>query len=115
MNAIIDAQGRRTPPAPGPLTHDVTATTSGTLVGVDNLRLTRIARLTGAPQVPSAGVDLAVRLGDTVRAGQTLYRLHACYEADLAFARAMAQADSGWRIGTADALPRDIVDGRGLS
>ena len=115
MNAIIDAQGRRTPPAPGPLTHDVTATTSGTLVGVDNLRLARIARLTGAPQVPSAGVDLAVRLGDTVRAGQTLYRLHACYEADLAFARAMAQADSGWRIGTADAMPRDIVDGRGLS
>ena len=115
MNAIIDAQGRRTPPPPGPLTFDVAAPVSGTVVGVDNLRLARIARLTGAPQVPSAGVDLAVRLGDRVEAGQPLYRLHACYEADLAFARAMAEADSGWRIGDAATLPRDIVDGRGLS
>ncbi len=114
MHAIIDAQGRRTPPPPGPLCFDVTAPASGTLVGVDNLRLARIARLTGAPQVPAAGVDLRVRLGDRVEAGQPLYRLHACYEADLGFARAMAQADSGWRIGDPAELPRDIVDGRGL-
>ena len=47
-----------------------------------------------------ACVDLAVRLGDRVEAGQPLYRLHACYEADLAFARSMAEADS---LGVAEA------------
>jgi thymidine phosphorylase len=109
MNVIIDAQGRRQPPAAGPLVFEVLAPTAGTLIGVDNLRLARIARLTGAPQVPAAGVDLFARLGDHVEAGQPLYRLHACYEADLAFARRMAEAGSGWRIGDAADLPRDIT------
>ena len=109
MNVIIDAQGRRQPPAVGPLVFEVLAPTAGTLIGVDNLRLARIARLTGAPMVPAAGVDLFVRLGERVEAGQPLYRLHACYEADLAFARRMAEAGSGWRIGDAADLPRDIA------
>jgi thymidine phosphorylase len=77
----------------------VTAAADGVVVGIDNLRLARIARLAGAPQVQDAGVWLARKLGDPVRQGELLYRLHARYDADLDFARRMAEQDSGYRIG----------------
>lgn len=115
MNAIIDAQGRR--PAPrlkgAPLTFEVTASQAGTVVAIDNLRLARVARLAGAPQVADAGVDLAVRLGDAVQPGQRLYRVHARFDADLAFARRCADGDAGVAIGAAHELPRDVVAGEG--
>lgn len=90
LEAIVDAQGRRlAPPAPGALVFDAVAAHDGRVTAIDNLRLARIARLTGAPQVPGAGLDLFVRIGSRVKAGQTLYRLHAAFEADLGFARQM--------------------------
>jgi len=110
MNAIIDAQGRRAePPEPGPLTLDIVAPRAGVVTGIDNLRLARIARLSGAPQVPGAGVDLCVKLGEPVEQGAPLYRLNARFEADLEFARRMAQADSGYLIGEPDEVPRDYL------
>ncbi len=45
-----------------------------------------------------AGVDLLCKVGDAVHAGQPLYRIHASYSADLAFARDRAARDSGYRI-----------------
>jgi thymidine phosphorylase len=99
MNAIIDAQGRREKPLEaGRLVFDVPASAEGVVVGIDNLRLARIARMSGAPQVPGAGVDLRCKIGDAVRQGQPLYRLHAQFDADLEFARRMALEDAGYRI-----------------
>jgi thymidine phosphorylase len=115
MNAIIDAQGRRTPPEPGALVFDVPASKSGVVVAIDNLRLARIARLTGAPQVAGAGVDLHARLGDMVHEGEPLYRLHARFDADLGFARRMAMQDSGYTVGGPGELPREFVGGGDLS
>jgi len=110
MQALIDAQGRRSTPAPtAALLHEVRAPQAGVVVAADNLRLARIARLSGAPQVPEAGIDLRARLGDTVQEGQLLYRIHARFDADLQFARQLAEADSGWRIGSRSELPRDFV------
>jgi thymidine phosphorylase len=110
MNAIIDAQGRRERVLePAALTVDVVATTSGVVVGIDNLRLARIARLAGAPQVHDAGVRLSRKLGAEVRSGEMLYRIHARYDADLGFARQMALLDSAYRIGRADELPHDFA------
>jgi thymidine phosphorylase len=101
MNAIIDAQGRRAQPLlPGPLTHEVRAAGDGVVTAIDNLRMARIARLAGAPQMPGAGADLMKKLGDPVRQGELLYRVHAEIEADLGFARHLAEADPGYRIGT---------------
>ena len=97
MEAIIDAQGRRGQwPVLGELTHEMKALSSGTVCAIDNLRLARIARLAGAPQVMGAGVDLLHKVGDPVIAGQALYRIHARYPADLAFARELALSDSGY-------------------
>jgi thymidine phosphorylase len=87
----------------------MTAPADGTVIGVDNHRLARIARLSGAPQVRGAGIDLMVKLGDEVRAGQTLYRVHAQFDADLEFARRMATSGSGFTLGAADQVPRDYA------
>jgi thymidine phosphorylase len=103
MEAIIDAQGRRRAlPTLGELTHEVTAGHAGAVSAIDNLRLARIARLAGAPQVSGAGVDLLRKVGDAVSAGQVLYRVHARYPADLGFARDLALRDSGYLLAAAD-------------
>ena len=97
MDAIIDAQGRRAQPPPlGALIHEVVAPRDGAVLAIDNLCVARIARMAGAPQVPGAGVDLLVKTGEQVRAGQPLYRIHAHYEADLRFARELCARASGY-------------------
>ena len=114
MNAIIDAQGRRADaPAPGPLVHEVCAGADGVVVEIDNLRMARIARLAGAPQSPGAGADLLKKLGDPVVRGEPLYRIHAQFDADFGFARRMAEADSGYRIGEAAPAARGWTQGNG--
>ena len=104
MEAIIEAQGRRAEPPPlGALSTEILAPQDGVVLSLDNLRIARIARLAGAPQVPGAGLDLLKKLGDTVKAGEALYRIHAQYPTDLQFARELADRDSGCRLGsTAD-------------
>jgi thymidine phosphorylase len=102
MEAIIDAQGRRSElPRLGTLTYEALAPSGGTVGAIDNLRLARIARLAGAPMVGGAGVDLLRKVGDPVAAGQALYRIHAHYPADLDFARDLAVRDSGYQLNTA--------------
>jgi thymidine phosphorylase len=53
------------------------------------------------------------KLGDAVAAGEVLYRVHARFEADLGFARALADADGGYRIGAAGEPTREFVAGTG--
>ena len=114
MNAIIAAQGStgfdHNHPALGALTLNVVAPASGVVAGIDNYQIARVARLAGAPKVPGAGVDLMHKLGDTVAAGDLLYRVHASYPADLEFARHACERDSGYRLGTADEVPRVFVE-----
>jgi thymidine phosphorylase len=66
------------------------------VLGVDNRRLARIAKLAGAPQAPCAGIDLHVRVGDFVERGQPLFTLHADSPGELAYALdyAAAQAET---------------------
>jgi len=98
--AIVAAQGeRRQRPAPGPLTAPVSAERAGVVRGFDHLRIARAAREAGAPASPGAGLDLAVRLGDEVRAGQPLYRLHAATPVELEGARRWCATDPGILLG----------------
>jgi len=114
MNAIIDAQGRRAqPPEVGALGFEVSAPADGAVIGVDNLRLARIARTSGAPQVRGAGVDLFVKLGDAVRAGQPLYRVHAQFDADLEFARRLVARGNGFTLGAPEQVPREFASAPG--
>jgi thymidine phosphorylase len=100
MRRIVEAQG----PGPaevtlGPLTHDVIAPADGVVDGIDCYRIARIARLAGAPADKGAGIDLFKAIGDPTDAGEPLYRIHAAFPADFRFAKDLATADSGYRVG----------------
>nr|MCU0942131.1 thymidine phosphorylase [Hydrogenophaga sp.] len=114
MRAIVEAQGSRHfdhhHPALAPLTLDVTADAEGVVTGIDNLQIARVARLAGAPKVPGAGLDLLKKLGDPVRVGEPLYRVHASYPSDLEFSRRAIARASGYRIGRADEVPQVFVE-----
>ena len=114
MLAIIQAQGAKgfdhLHPELGLLTFDVFAPTEGVITGIDNLQIARVARLAGAPKVQGAGVDLARKLGDPVRAGDLLYRVHAAFQSDLEFARQATEKASGYAVGAASELSHVFVE-----
>jgi thymidine phosphorylase len=101
MDAIIEAQG----PSPiregvGALVHEVCAQGAGAVAAIDCLQIASIARLAGAPTHAGAGLDLLRKVGDRVRAGDPLYRIHGSEPADFRFAIEAATEDSGMRIGS---------------
>jgi thymidine phosphorylase len=92
FEAICEAQGgRRTPPTAA-FSRPVPARKDGQVTRIDNRRLARVAKLAGAPQDPEAGLELAVRLGDTVRRGDPLYTVHASAMGELEYGLAYATA-----------------------
>ena len=114
MQAIIEAQGARPfdpdDPPLAPHAFEVVAPESGVVIGIDNLKLARIARLAGAPKAAGAGVDMAVRIGDEVKAGQRLYTVYAAFRNELALAHQSSQRDSGFTLGHRGQLTRLNVE-----
>jgi thymidine phosphorylase len=114
MDAIIHAQGGRpfdhNAPQLARRAFEVVADADGLVAGIDNHQLARIAGLAGAPKVQGAGVDLLKKLGDPVRKGEALYRVHADYPADMEFAREASARASGYAIGGADEMPHLFVE-----
>ena len=99
MQRLIAAQGPAPHPvAVGQLCHTITAPADGRVAAIDCHRIARIARLAGAPMDKGAGIDLVVKLGDLVGAGEPLYRIHAGTDAGLAYARDLAGEDSGYHL-----------------
>ncbi len=99
MEAIVDAQGRHDfPPPEAKLKHVVTADHDGVVAAIDNLQIAHIARLAGAPMDKVAGIDLHCKLGDRVEAGDTLYTIHAEFQADFQFARDAAADNNGYTL-----------------
>lgn len=90
FEAICRAQGGLREPPCAPLTRSLNAIRSGVCVALDNRRLARVAKLSGAPRAPSAGVDLHVRLGQRVEKGAPLYTVHAEAPGELEYALAYA-------------------------
>ena len=107
MAAIVAAQGARdfdwrNPPL-ARLAHEVVATADGVVTAIDCERLSRVARLAGAPKVAGAGVDLLHKIGDRVASREPLYRIHADTASELQFAREVAARASGFALGEAGA------------
>ncbi len=93
---ICEAQGGMRQPPVASHRRPMPALRSGCVTAIDNRRLARIAKLAGAPQSPSAGVDLHVQTGEFVERGQPLFTLHADSPGELAYAveYATSQADT---------------------
>ena len=60
--------------------------------------MARIARLAGAPMDKGAGIDLIKKVGDPVKKGGALYRIHSCFKSDFDFAMHMAEEACGVSI-----------------
>ena len=99
LERIIDAQGRKEiPDSPGNLIYEVKAPHSGKISNIDSYRVSSIARRAGAPMDKSSGIDLSIKLGQEVKAGDNLYFIHSNVESELYIASASADRDSGIKI-----------------
>ena len=90
---ICEAQGGFREPNTASLTHDVVATKSGIVTEIDNRNLAKIAKLAGAPNDATAGMEFFAPIDTHIEQGQTLYRIHAeskgALEYSLAYALSM--------------------------
>ena len=104
MERLIDAQGASgIPITAAGMVHEVAAPRDGIVQAINCQRIARIARVAGAPNFKSAGVDLLKKTGEIARKGEPLYRIHAVLRADLGFAAEMAEQDGGYLM--AGAVP----------
>jgi len=85
--AICQAQGGFREPATAPHRAPIVAPRTGMVGAIDNRLLARVAKLAGAPHDACAGLDLHVKLGQRVEAGQALFTIHADSPGELGYAR----------------------------
>jgi thymidine phosphorylase len=83
---ICDAQGGMREPPTSQHRRPVLAEKAGRVHAIDNRRISRLAKLAGAPDDKAAGVDLHVVIGDEVIVGQPLCTVHADAPGQLAYA-----------------------------
>lgn len=88
---ICTAQGAFHEPPVAPLRQVIRADRAGRVAAIDNRRLARTAKLAGAPDVPSAGLQLHVRTGSEVQRGEPLLTLHGESEGSIGYALAHAE------------------------
>ena len=86
FQAICQAQGGMRAPPVSRFRHPVPAPSGGRVVSIDNRLLARAAKLTGAPEVKSAGMEIHVRLDQVVSSGEPLFTLHADARGELSYA-----------------------------
>ncbi len=86
FEAICEAQGGMRTPGYAKQQHPLLAARPGRLARIDNRKLAKLAKLAGAPNSKAAGVELHVKLGETIQAGDPLCTLHAESRGELAYA-----------------------------
>ncbi|MBI3803525.1 MAG: thymidine phosphorylase family protein [Nitrospirae bacterium] len=91
FQAICRAQGGMREPQRAGYTRTVEAERAGEVVQIDNRRLARVAKLSGAPQAPAAGLYLHALLGARVEKGQPLFTIHAESPGEMAYALAYVE------------------------
>lgn len=84
--AICMAQGGFTEPTLAKYQHKILADNSGIVSAIDNRRLAKIAKLAGAPENKTAGIDFLAPIGTKVEKGQTLYVIHSDSKGELNYA-----------------------------
>ena len=83
---ICRAQGGFREPRPAKLQRTMCSAETGVVQSIDNRRIARLAKFAGAPDSPSAGLRLHMRIGDRVERGNPLLTLYAETQAELDYA-----------------------------
>ncbi len=102
FQAICEAQGGLHQPGSAPLRREILAPADGIVTSIDNRRLSRAAKLAGAPNRKEAGIDMHVRLNDAVRAGQPLFTIHALAQGELAYSQDFLATHPAIHIGATE-------------
>ena len=84
--AICEGQGGMRSPPEAALRRPVVAPRSGRVIGVDNRRLARVAKLAGAPTAAAAGVDFLAPIDAIVEREQPIFVVHAQARGELDYA-----------------------------
>lgn len=87
FQAICEAQGGFREPVLGKLQHEVLARNSGQVLEIDNRRLAKVAKLSGAPSRPGAGVLMHCKVGQLLMAGEPMLTLYAETSGELNYAK----------------------------
>jgi thymidine phosphorylase len=95
FTAICDAQGGFREPPVAALQREVCASAAGRVLTINNRNLARLAKLAGAPAAKAAGVQLHVKMGEIVEAGQPVMTVHAETPGELEYALAFERASPG--------------------
>ena len=83
---ICEAQGGMRVPPSSQYRCEIISRRSGRVEVIDNRRIAKLAKLAGAPDDKAAGVELHVKLGEQVIAGQPLCTVHAEAPGELTYA-----------------------------
>jgi thymidine phosphorylase len=83
FEAICEAQGGMRELQFAAFKYVVTAKSQGVITNIDNRLIARIAKLAGAPDSPSAGVDLHTPLKMPIEKGQPLFSIYAASAGEL--------------------------------
>lgn len=95
FHAICEAQGGFKQPPTSSCLRRIIAKKTGKVIGIDNRRIARIAKLAGAPKAKSAGVELLVTLNKQVDKGDVLFVVHAETRGELDYALSYFERDQG--------------------
>lgn len=88
FQAICAAQGGMRVPPVATHTQPILAGRAGQVASIDNRRLSKAAKLAGAPDAKAAGLQLHANLGQKVAKGEPLFTLHAETKGELVYALA---------------------------
>jgi thymidine phosphorylase len=86
FKAICKAQGGMKEIPIAPFTYTVESKYSGLIRNIDNRHIAAIAKLAGAPDAKSAGIELLARLNSNVEKSQVLFKIHAETKGQLHYA-----------------------------
>lgn len=86
FQAICEAQGGMREPPIATYHHDFVSPRNGFVINIDNRRLAKVAKLSGAPKAAAAGILLHTPLGTSVEKGQPLYTIYAEMPGELDYA-----------------------------
>jgi thymidine phosphorylase len=90
---ICEAQGGMRVPPIAQQRRPLLAGRSGRIDIMNNRKLAKLAKLAGAPETKSAGLEMHVRLGDVVQAGEPLCTVHADTRGEVEYAFDYAAAN----------------------